>query len=176
MAAELHSEFKRKEVQLDNLCKTMWRSPQRNAVNYLLCQMRLGYTDVSTWVSCWCRKWNVVKREYQHFFFLIRETSGGENKNYLGKLFSPIESSRNPSKYLRCCYSLFFIICYDQCALSGVSLYSTVLVHNLRRKFRTAWLRKGKVRERKNFVFMTQIIFHMTEGNYLSKKNSVFLM
>ena len=43
----------------------MWRSPQRNAVNYLLCQMWLGYTDVSTWVSCWCRKWNVVKREYQ---------------------------------------------------------------------------------------------------------------
>ena len=37
MAAELHSEFKRKEVQLDNLCKTMWRSPQGNAVNYLLC-------------------------------------------------------------------------------------------------------------------------------------------
>ena len=31
------------------------------------------------------------------FFFLIRETSGGEN--YLRKLFSPIEISRIPSKY-----------------------------------------------------------------------------
>ena len=30
------------------------------------------------------------------FFFLIRETFGGENN--LGKLFSPIEISRIPSK------------------------------------------------------------------------------
>ena len=108
------------------------------------------------------------------FLFPIRQTSGGENNNYLGKLFLPIENLRNPSKYLRCCYSLFFIICYDQCALTGVSLYSTVLVHNLRRKFPTAWLRKGKVSERRNFVFRTQIIFHMTERNYHNKKKFGF--
>ena len=64
------------------------------------------------------------------FFFLIRETSGGENN--LGKLFSSFEIPRNPSKYLpyACCYSLFFIISFI-IKYSMISAYWVVLVYSL---------------------------------------------
>ena len=98
-------------------------------------------------------------------------------KNYLGKLFSPIEISRIPSKYLPCCYSLFFIIQY-----SMISAHWMVLIYSpqclsttLRIKFPTASLWKGKYPERRNFFFRTQIIFHTTEGNYLNKEISFSL-
>ena len=114
-----------------------------------------------------------MNQEYRLLFFLLRKTSDGEK--YLGKLFLPIEISRNPSKYLSCFYSFILLHCmlhhaifYNQCALSGVSPQSTVLVRNLC-VFPSAWPRKGKFPERRNFVFLTKIIFHMTDGDFLNK-------
>ena len=105
-----YSEFKRKQVQLDNLFKRMWRSPQRNAGNYYakcgwdtpICPHEF-HVGVENKMSS---NWNISS----YFSFLIRETSGGEN--HMGKLFSLIEISSIPTKYLPCCYSLFFIICF----------------------------------------------------------------
>ena len=55
--------------------------------------------------------------------------NGGENNSWhyitiiiWQNCFRPLRNSHNPNKYFPCCYSLFFIICYGQCALSGVNL------------------------------------------------------
>ena len=47
-------------------------------------------------------KYYVINQEFQLLFFRSREVSGGES--LLGKPVSPTEISRNPSKYLPCCY------------------------------------------------------------------------
>ena len=68
--------------------------------------------DVSTSVSIHVDLQNEIlcdKQESQLLLFRIQEISGGEN--LLWKPASAMEISRNPSKYLPCCY-LFFLIMY----------------------------------------------------------------
>ena len=51
----------------------MWRSPQTNAVNFLLCLIWLGNIKMSTSVSSCCRKRNLMSwtRNIRCYFFLF---------------------------------------------------------------------------------------------------------
>ena len=106
----------------------MWRSPQRNmhlVIYYAKCDWDARECLHEFHVAAENKmSWN---GNIGRYFLLICEISGGEN--YLRKLFSLIEISRIPTKYLPCFYSLFFIICFI-INFSMISAHWVVLVHS----------------------------------------------
>ena len=143
--SRLYSEIKRKDIQHNNLYKTMWRTLRRNAVQspFLIW---LWYTDVSTSVSCWFRKRNIIcnKQKCHLLFFRIREISGGENL-----LWKP----SRPWRFRGIHEHIYHVVIYSSWLCASLSnvlsarTMSSVSVRNL--YIYTDWLR--------NFVFLMQI-------------------